>query len=297
MSIHIETFVDYIKKQDSKSKSKSRSKSKSKSKSKSHLKNKKKYDKFNLLLNNLKINFIKILTDKYSEDKSYYDNELTKINMFHISQHGEGLLLFIHYKRTKYVFKIIHTINSDYDSLMNIQNQMAAKKLSPKIINLFSEPEKLGDTNVQKIMRKKDLVFIIMEYIDSMELRDYYDDVIKHMEPSTADKELKRIVKYFNKFLKALREIGVCHLDFTLDNILYSKTNKRIYLIDYGWMESLTGDNPCIDAELDFILKTKRPLYKQRIKSLFYDFNRDFSKRLGKSYKLVKTPDNYLKLS
>jgi serine/threonine protein kinase len=290
MPSYIEQFVDYIQNKKSKKSNKS-------TKSKSQLKNKKKYDKFDLLLNNLKINFIKILTDKYSEDDKYYDNELKKMNMFHISQHGEGILLFIHYKRKKYVFKIIHTINSDYDSLMNIQNKMAAKKLSPKIINLFSESEKLGDTNVQKIMRKKDLVFIIMEYIDSMELRDYYDNVIKHMEPSTADKEVKRIVKYFNKFLKALREIGVCHLDFTLDNILYSKTNKRIYLIDYGWMQSLTDDNPCIEAELDFILKTKRPYYRQRIIALFDDFNRDFSKRLGKSYKLVKTRDNYLKLS
>ena len=291
MPTHLENFVSYIHKKHLKGKSKSKTMSKSRTKI-----NKLNND-YNTLFRYLKIDFIKILTNKYSEDPKYYNNQIKNISLFHITRRGEGISLFVKYKQKKYVYKIIYNIHSDYDSLMNIQNKMAAKKLSPKIINLFSEPEKLGDTNVQKLMRKKDLVFIIMEYIDSMELRDYYDDVIKHMEPSDADKEVKRIVKYFNKFLKALREIDVCHLDFTLDNILYSKSNKRIYLIDYGWMQSLTDDNQCIEAELDFILKTKRPYYRQRIKSLFEDFNRDFSKRLGKSYKLVKTRDNYLKLS
>lgn len=292
MPTHLENFVSYIHKKHLKGKGKSKSKTMSKSRTKINKLN----NDYNTLFRYLKIDFIKILTNKYSEDPKYYNNQIKHISLFHITRRGEGISLFVKYKQKKYVYKIIYNIHSDYDSLMNIQNKMAAKKLSPKIINLFSDPGKLGDTNVQKFMRKKDLVFIIMEYIDSMELRDYYDDVIKHMEPSTADKELKRIVKYFNKFLKALREIGVCHLDFTLDNILYSKTNKRIYLIDYGWMQSLTDDNPCIEAELDFILKTKRPYYRQRIIALFDDFNRDFSKRLGKSYKLVKTSDNYLKL-
>ena len=291
MPTHLENFVSYIHKKHLKGKGKSKTMSKSRTKI-----NKLNND-YNTLFRYLKIDFIKILTNKYSEDPKYYNNQIKNISLFHITRRGEGISLFVKYKQKKYVYKIIYNIHSDYDSLMNIQNKMAAKKLSPKIINLFSEPEKLGDTNVQKLMRKKDLVFIIMEYIDSMELRDYHDDVIKHMEPSTADKEVKRIVKYFNKFLKALREIDVCHLDFTLDNILYSKSNKRIYLIDYGWMQSLTDDNQCIEAELDFILKTKRPYYRQRIIALFDDFNRDFSKRLGKSYKLVKTRDNYLKLS
>jgi serine/threonine protein kinase len=132
-----------------------------------------------------------------------------------------------------------------------------------------------------------------MDYIDSMELRDYYDEIIKHMDPHTADKEIKRIVIYLNKFLKALREIGVCHLDFTLDNILYSKSNKKIYLIDYGWMQALTDENNCIPNEIDFILNTKRPYYRQRIKSMFNDYNKHFNKK----YKLIKTSDNYLKLS
>ena len=292
MPTHLENFVSYIGRTHLKRKSKSKNKYKTMSKSRRTQINKLNND-YNKLFRYLKFDFIKILTNKYLEDYKYYNDQIKHISLFHITRRGEGISLFVKYKQKKYVYKIIYNIHSDYDSLMNIQNKMAAKKLSPKIINLFSEPEKLGDTNVQKLMRKKDLVFIIMDYIDSMELRDYYDDIIKHMDHHTADKEIKRVVIYLNKFLKALREIGVCHLDFTLDNILYSKSNKRIYLIDYGWMQALTDENNCIPNEIDFILNTKRPYYRQRIKSMFNDYNKHFNKK----YKLIKTSDNYLKLS
>ena len=186
---------------------------------------------------------------------------------------------------------------------------MAEKKLSPKIYNqVFNFKKTLfyflkenknkyklhnlfGDTDINKLMKNKRLVFIVMEFIDAYELRHYYDIIIKNMKYKEAFDEINKIVMYLNKFLKRLREIGVCHKDYTLDNILYDKKYKRFYLIDYGWAEFMK-DGDCIESEIDFILHTERPYYGQRIVSLFDDFNKDFNQNV----KLISTKDNYLKL-
>ena len=281
MSSHLDKFINYLHKYVNKNNSIAKTRTKSKSSS-----------DFNTLYSHIRINFIKNHTGKYNESKTYYNNQAKYLSLFNVIKSGEGIVLFFKYKTKKYVYKIIYNIHSDYDILKDIQNKMAAKKLSPKIYKLFMEPEKFGDTNIQKLMKKKRLVFIIMEYIDSMELREYYDNTLKNMKHDKSIKELNRIIKYLNKFLKELRSIGICHLDFTLDNILYSKTNKKYYLIDYGWMKTIEDNDSknCIESELDFILNSKRPYYRQRMKSLIKDFNKDFNTK----YKLRKNKDNYL---
>ena len=318
MEKYIRKFVDHVKSEHFKSPTKSKSKSKSKSRSKSKTKSKqsksrtlskaskKRYTDFNTLYNNLKINFLKVLFENKDLD---YDKEIEKLNVFRIDRRGEGMALFITYKRKHYVFKIIYNINTDYDKLMTIQNKMAESGLSPTIYNqvfnfkknklhFMSKNKKkynlvnlFGDTDVNKLMRNKKLVFIVMEFVDAYELRHYYDIVLKNMEFENAFKEIKRIVTYLNKFLKRLREIGVCHKDYTLDNILYNKKNNKFYLIDYGWSEFMK-DVDCIQSEIDFILHTERPYYSQRIVALFDDFNKDFNQNV----ELIPTKDNYLKL-
>jgi len=282
MVTYLERFVKYIETTHI-----NQSKSKSKSKSKLKLTKNNEYDKLYIKLQEC---FIKMVIKNYNNDIKY---DFENVDLFLITRRGEGITFFIYYHGIHYVFKTIYNIHTDYSLINGFQNKMNKKGLSPKIYNYVNNCSKFADSNPCKLMKKTRLEFILMEYIDSIELGKYYiNEVLNKQNYTKSKKELERIVKYMNKFLKNLRNMGICHNDFTLDNILYNRKNKRIYLIDYGWAELYKNNDKCIDYELDFILKSKRPVNKQRIMYIFKKFGRKYSKDVI----LKKNTENYLEL-
>ena len=131
------------------------------------------------------------------------------------------------YTKIKYAMKI-------YEKIKLTEN---SKKKS-----VYNEIEIMKKLNHKNIVKLKEIIYtqkeilIIMEYINGISLRDFYNKNIKNQLNLTKEKE-KILKTYFIQILSAigyLHRNHMSHRDIKLENILIDKDNE-IKIIDFGF--------------------------------------------------------------
>ena len=124
---------------------------------------------------------------------------------------------------------------------MKIYEKIKLTDISKKK-SVFNEIEIMKKVNHKNIVKLKEIIYtqkeilIIMEYINGISLREYYNKNIKNQFNLTKEKE--KILKTF--FIQIFSAMGylhrnhMAHRDIKLENILLDKDNE-IKIIDFGF--------------------------------------------------------------
>lgn len=139
---------------------------------------------------------------------------------------------------------------------------------------ILKKAKELG-INVPEIFKSNDKYTIIMQFIESLRLRD-------RIENKTAgEKELKIIGEWIAK----IHDANIIHGDLTTSNILMTKENK-LYLIDFGL--SITSQK-IEDRAVDI------HLLEQALESTHYKIKDELFDSFLKGYQLSKNYDEVMK--
>lgn len=107
-------------------------------------------------------------------------------------------------------------LKSQYHSV--IQEVLALKKIDhPNVVK------------IREIFKDAKKLYIVMEYVEGMELFDFVVQKMKLLESEAA-----KITKQLLKTVKYLNEIKLCHRDLKPENIIINPTTLNIKIIDFG---------------------------------------------------------------
>ena len=177
-----------------------------------------------------------------------------------ISQGAEAILE----KKENKLFKIRtpknYRIKEIDDSLRRSRTKREEK--------ILKKAKELG-INVPEIFESKDKYTIVMEFIDSVRLRD-------RIENKTAGKNELKIV---GEWVAKLHDENIIHGDLTTSNILITEENK-LYLIDFGL--SITSQK-IEDRAVDI------HLLEQALESTHHEIRKELFEAFLKGYELSKT--------
>lgn len=96
-------------------------------------------------------------------------------------------------------------------------------------IELLKKVDHPNIVKIYEIFKDEKALYIVMEYIEGIELFQYIIERVKIAEQNSSI-----IVKQLLKTIKYLNSLSICHRDIKPENILINPSSLQIKLIDFG---------------------------------------------------------------
>ena len=187
------------------------------------------------------------LNDYIFEEKIYFGN-FSEISIVENKKTKEKYVIKS-FQKTK-----IHQLNKELE-ILNEKNSLEKVSNNENIIKYY------GTT------KDEFQIYILYEYINGEDLQK---KILNYGLPS------ENIVKYYFiqilNSIKYLHSINISHRDIKPDNIIITKDNKKIKLIDFGSSCNLNGENyekkyeEIKNKEINKMIKMKKNIEKQKKK-------------------------------